>query len=162
MLNRYSFPIDDQTTLVFLDPLCRIGETTKNMTVDSFNDLYKINCFAATVLISDGTDIEEDLNVNDWVNELSQISMELRDSNICEQFTIVGTNCPPHVLNLDRPKRDILGNANCYFMQNSAYQLFRARSTAESEETDFHKAMETIQQIVNNIVNGIHRQMQNK
>jgi hypothetical protein len=133
------------------------------MTVDSFNDLYKINCFAAIVFIEDGTDLEENLDVNDLVNELSLFSEEGPDLlDICQYIAFISTNCPPHALNLDRSTLDILDNTSCYFMQNSAYQLFRACSTAESEETDFHKAMETIQQIVNKIVNGIHHQRQNK
>jgi hypothetical protein len=67
-------------------------------------------------------------------------------------------NCPPYALNFNCSTVNILDNVSFYFMQNSAYQLFREPSTTNSVETDFHKSMETMEQIIKKIVGGIHHQ----
>ncbi len=158
MFNRHSFPIDDQTILEFLDPLNYIINEDEDIIENLFTHLYGINCFTAVVYIIDGTDIDDNPDWNDLRNGLLQMSEELRkDRDLFKQLSLVFTNCPPHVLNFNCPTLNIPDNLSFYFMQNSAYQLFRSGSAANSVETDFCKAMETMKQIIKKIGNGIHR-----
>ncbi len=159
MFNRYSFPIHDQTTLVFLDPVNDIMDEDGDEILGSLNNLYGINRLAAVVFIEDGTNIGEDLDWNDLTCDLLQMTEEHRkDHDSCKQISFIRTNCPPHALDFNCSKVNILDNMNLYFMQNSAYQLFRAGSATNSVETDFCKAMETMKQIIKKIVDGIYQQ----
>jgi len=159
MFNRYSFPIDDQTLLVFLDPSDHIEYENIDVVVDLLNDLYGINHFAAVVFILNGTHIEENLDSNELACDLLEMPEELRKcQDFFKQVSFVSTNCSPHALNFNCPTFNILDNVNIYFMQNSVYQLFRARSATDSVETDFCRSIETMGQIIKKIVDKIHHQ----
>jgi hypothetical protein len=159
MFNQYAFPVDDQTTLVFLDPLSYVKAEKIGVIIDCLNHLYGINHFTAAVFIDDGTDIDENPDWNglkSYFFELSEAFREYQDP--CKQLLFVMVNCPPYALNFNCSTVNILDNVSFYFMQNSAYQLFREPSTTNSVETDFHKSMETMEQIIKKIVGGIHHQ----
>jgi hypothetical protein len=150
--NRYSFPIDNQSTVVFLDPLSYIEDGNKDMVFDALSDLCGINHFAAIVFIYDGTELEEN---PDWQNEIcqSETLKDFRESNdASKQFFFVYTNCSSRVLDFYPSTLGASDDINFYLMQNSAYQLFRSHSATDSAETDFNKAMETMKRIIDKIV----------
>ena len=156
-INRYSFPIDNQTILTFLD--CPL-----HIVVDSENraDFMKppIDHFEAVIMIMDGTVIQQNL---DWNNFKQSNLLELFEGSekllrLFEHLSFVFPNCSSHQMDIDRPAHHTWNNINFYFMQNSAYQLYRAPSITDSVETDYHKSMETMGRIIEKIVDRIRYQ----
>ncbi len=164
--SRYSFPIDNQTSLVFLDCPLHILDASNNE--DDFMkpliDLYGINHFATVIMIMDGTVIKENL---DWNNFKPNNLFELFEGsqkfpNLFEHFLLVFPNCSSHALDINCSALNTCDNLSVYFMQNAAYQLYRAPSITDSVEIDYHRSMETMGRIIKKIVDGIHFQAQNK
>jgi hypothetical protein len=156
--NRYSLPIDKQSSLVFLDPLSDIEDERGYIIPDSLSHVYGIKQFAAMIVVYDGTKIDND---PDWQNRMHQFQtlasgQQLND--VIKQFFFVGSNCSSSVLDFNRFRLDTSGIINLNFMQNSAYELFKTRSATASAETDFCRAMEIMEQILTKIVNGVNHQ----
>ena len=154
VVDQYSFSIDDRMVLVFVDyPDYNANEQE----IKSATNLCGINQFLAAIMIGDGTDMEENLSWNSFVtNDLFQISRNLQEiRDFSRHFLMVSVNCSPSV---QRSKPITYDNVSFYFMQNSAYQLYRARSLTDSVETDYHRSMQTIEQIIQRIVHGIRQQ----
>lgn len=159
IFDRYSFLIDNQSSLVFLDPLRNIEGEDVYVIIDSLCTLCGINHFAALIVISDGTDIEEAPDWNDLIAHLQELE-KFRDYRIpIKQISLIWTNAPSHAMNFNRRTFNIPYNTNFYFMQNSAYQLFKTCTAIDSIEPDFQTSMETMKIILEKVVNGTHQEM---
>ncbi|CAF0984691.1 unnamed protein product [Adineta steineri] len=159
IFDRYSFLIDSQHTLVFLDPLRNIDGEDVYVIIDSLCNLCGISHFAALVVISDGTDIEEAPDWNDLISHLQELE-KFREFRIpIKQISLVWTNAPGHAMSFNRRKFSIPDNTNFYFMQNSGYQLFKSCAAIDSVEPDFHTSMETMKIIIEKVVHGIQQGM---
>ena len=145
VVDQYSFPIDDQTVLVFLELL------DYDTDGDEIRNLFGITQFAGAIKIMDGTDIEDGVHENNCkLEDLSDASDEFREvSDICRHFWIIYVNCSAR----SRSMSD--GNISSYFMQNSAYQLYKSRSLADSVEADYYRSMQTIKQIIQKILDEV-------
>jgi hypothetical protein len=155
LFDRYSFAIDNERTLVFLDPLRNIDGEDVYVIIDSLCNLCGISYFAALIVISDGSDIDEYPDWDDLIKHLCELE-KFREYRIpIKQISLVWTNAPPHAMNFNRRTFNIPNNTNFYFMQNSAYQLFKTGATIESVEPDFHMSMQTMKLILEKIIDGI-------
>lgn len=159
LFDRYSFGIDKERTLVFLDPLRNIDGEDVYVIIDSLCSLCGINHFAALVVISDGSDIDENPDWNDLIKHLRELE-KFREYRIpIKQISLVWTNAPSHSINFNRRTFNIPNNTNFYFMQNSAYQLFKTGTAIESVEPDFQMSMETMKLVLEKIIEGLQRDM---
>ncbi|UJR26650.1 hypothetical protein I4U23_007967 [Adineta vaga] len=157
--DRYSFVIDNQRTLVFLDPLRNIEGEDVYVIIDSLCNLCGINHFAALVVISDGSDIDANPDWDDLINHLHELET-FREYRIpIKQISLVWTNAPAHAMKFNRSTFNIPCNTNFYFMQNSAYQLFKTCAAIDTVEPDFHTSMETLKSIIQKIIDGIQHEM---
>ncbi|CAF1609599.1 unnamed protein product [Adineta ricciae] len=155
--DRYSFLIDNHKTLVFLDPLRNIEGEDVYVIIDSLCNLCGINHFAALVVISDGSDIDINPDWDDLINHLHELET-FREFRIpIKQISLVWTNAPAHAMKFNRSTFNIPCNTNFYFMQNSAYQLFKTCAAIDSVEPDFHMAMETVKSLIKKIVESIQQ-----
>lgn len=157
VLNRYSFPIDDQNTLVFLDPQSYIDVDSIYVILASLEHLHKINRFAAFICINNSASLEDDSEWENFTRNSLEISEDFQGYVFMfNQVFLIFTNSPSRALNLDRSRLRTVDNVNFYFMQNSAYQLFKAPSIKYSMASDFRQSMETTREIIKKIIHRIH------
>ncbi|CAF3053111.1 unnamed protein product [Rotaria sp. Silwood2] len=151
MANYYRFPIDDQENIVFIDTI-NFSNNDTILNNDIPIDLLDIDQFAAIILVIDAKNFDQKY----LSNEIKKYIDDMYSSTIeaFQQLFVVVTHCKSCTLEFDLSKFVLPVNITIFGMENSAYSSDEQLQTRARIEDDFLASMQTIEQIVNKILNG--------
>ncbi|CAF4886525.1 unnamed protein product [Rotaria sp. Silwood1] len=155
MTNYYRFPIDDRENIVFIDTI-NFSDDNKILSGNKPVDLLDIDEFAGIMLVIDA----RNFNGKNLSNEIKKYINDMYSSTT-EQFRqlfVVVTHCKSCNLEFDLLKLGLPENINVFSMENSAYSSEKQLQRRSRTEDDFLASMQTIEQIVNKILDGSDQQ----